>query len=327
MGIYPEMIKYSIIVPFYNTQEYVKNILCWFAEQSAARTDLQLILVDDGSTNINYTFSYNVNLNIKLFAKTNGGVSSARNCGMNLADGEYILFLDSDDSFANDIFIKLDNIVTEGNNDIVIFSFDKVYNDKVVEVKNRAKHASGRYILSDFFTKKIRTHICSMVFSNRFVKKHDIRFTEGINYSEDVSFIVRAINVAKSIQVSNQVLFYYNFRDFSAMNRPFSYNSLQHLVSLKEIKHLDTIGLENEKSIFLATCYINLLRNIINNGVECKKVLDLFFDSFELLNLRHSFLSLRIFKGSVLFTALLSVLYKINGKFFKEIVYAKVDSK
>lgn len=89
------MKKLSIIIPYYNTKEYTDKLLDILDKQIT--NEIEILLIDDGS-DIPYSTDYEW---VNLFYKDNGGVSSARNLGLDKASGEYIGFIDSDDEVWN----------------------------------------------------------------------------------------------------------------------------------------------------------------------------------------------------------------------------------
>ena len=99
--------KYSLIVPLYNRQDTIKNCIESLLVQE--ETDYEIIIVDDGSTDNSgiladeYALKYPF---IKVIHKENGGLSSARNVGLEVACGEYVLFPDSDDEYKPNIVAK-----------------------------------------------------------------------------------------------------------------------------------------------------------------------------------------------------------------------------
>lgn len=94
--------KLSIIIPIYNAEQFIRRCIDSILEQTY--TDFELLLIDDGSTDdssrICDVYSEN-DSRIKVFHKKNGGVSSARNVGLDNANGEWIVFIDSDDAINN----------------------------------------------------------------------------------------------------------------------------------------------------------------------------------------------------------------------------------
>ena len=125
---------FSIIVPIYNVERYLEQCI-----ESVLAQDYQnyeLILVDDGSPDnsidicVKYAKQYS---NIVFIHKINGGVSDARNAGIQIARGEYLMFLDSDDYWeGRTILSDLQNIITENNPDVIFNYMSSVYPDKIV---------------------------------------------------------------------------------------------------------------------------------------------------------------------------------------------------
>ena len=125
---------FSIIVPIYNVERYLEQCI-----ESVLAQDYQnyeLILVDDGSPDnsidicTKYAKQYS---NIVFIHKINGGVSDARNAGIQIARGEYLMFLDSDDYWeGTTILSNLQNIITENNPDVIFNYMSSVYPDKIV---------------------------------------------------------------------------------------------------------------------------------------------------------------------------------------------------
>ena len=125
------MPRFSIVIPVYNTEEYLDKCLSSVFGQSFS--DFEVIVVNDGSTDSSekivsdYMKKYS---NLKFFCKENGGLSSARNYGVSLCSGDYILFLDSDDYFETGLLEVLDREVSDC--DIVRFGVQDIYDDGTV---------------------------------------------------------------------------------------------------------------------------------------------------------------------------------------------------
>ena len=115
------MIKVSVIVPVYNTQDYLNECIDSVLNQSLA--DFELICIDDGSTDASLEIlkDYEKKDNrIQVFSQKNSGLAASRNAGLNVAQGEYVLFLDSDDYLKSDTLEKLYNQAIENNLDLGI---------------------------------------------------------------------------------------------------------------------------------------------------------------------------------------------------------------
>ena len=122
--------NYSIIVPVYNSENYLKKCLDSLLNQSY--TDFEVILINDGSTDksrdICEQYSDN-DFRIKTVNKDNGGLSSARNVGMSVAKGKYITFVDSDDKIYPNSLIDILNWIKESKTDLCFLSAYKYFQD------------------------------------------------------------------------------------------------------------------------------------------------------------------------------------------------------
>ena len=103
------MIKYSIIIPVYNAEKYLEKLLYKFSKIN--RTDIEIIFVNDGSTDSSYEILKKFKFkNKKIINQSNQGVSYSRNVGIDYAQGEYILFVDCDDYLDIKVFQEIDRI-------------------------------------------------------------------------------------------------------------------------------------------------------------------------------------------------------------------------
>ena len=128
------MPKVSIIVPVYNVEKYIEQCIQSLRTQSLR--DIEIILVDDGSSDNcpmlcdKYT---RIDKRIKVIHKQNGGLSSARNEGLNICQGDYIGFVDSDDWIDKYMYERLYNLCEERNADIGVCNFFRNENNRTVE--------------------------------------------------------------------------------------------------------------------------------------------------------------------------------------------------
>jgi glycosyltransferase involved in cell wall biosynthesis len=127
------MPKVTIIVPVYNVELYLKECLDSLICQSLS--DIEIICVDDGSTDNSPTIlsEYSSADNrISIVTKENGGLSSARNAGVNVAKGEYIYFLDSDDRISRETIEYSYNIAKMNELDLLLFDGDSFYESETL---------------------------------------------------------------------------------------------------------------------------------------------------------------------------------------------------
>ncbi|MBA5763774.1 glycosyltransferase [Vibrio sp. 404] len=259
--------KYSVIVPIYNTFDYAKTIVDWFLLELAMRPekDIELVLVDDGSKN---GPSYHIESSaIRLIRKENGGVSSARNFGIEHAKGDYILFLDSDDSYESGIFTYLDEVfASDSRLNSILLSFRKLRDGAVDQVLNAEQNVTGREALSQFLTKNIRLHICGLVVSRSCLNEHNLRFDEALHFSEDVLFIIEYLAIAQHCFISSVSLYNHIMRSGSAINSPLTDKDTTHIDAFERISSLaKNNAVEEDVNFFISTCYINLIKFLVKN--------------------------------------------------------------
>ena len=125
------MAKISIIVPIYNAEKNIKKCLESINEQIALESEIEVILINDGSTDNTdeivkeYIEKHMKNKDVKYFTKKNEGVAKTRNYGLNKSTGDYILFVDSDDYISNDT-IKILEPYIQKNIDIIKFKLQRL---------------------------------------------------------------------------------------------------------------------------------------------------------------------------------------------------------
>lgn len=204
------MSKISIIVPVYNTEKYLSKCLNSLIKQTYK--DIEIIVVNDGSKDksleIAKKFAKQDN-RIKVFNKENGGLSSARNFGIEKASGEYIGFVDSDDYIKENMFEILYNMIKEANAKIAICGWYLVEDSQIRTCNFKCK----KLVLNDEQAiDMLLNHVsfdnfaCNKLFHRALFK--DVIFPVG-ELLEDLSTIYKLIHEAKVIVVDSNPLYYY----------------------------------------------------------------------------------------------------------------------
>ena len=184
----------SIIVPIYNSENYIKKCLDSILAQTYS--NLEVILIDDGSTDNSYNIckDYQKKDNrIVLLQQKNAGVSRARNHGLEVAKGEYIGFVDSDDYIEPEMYEILLNSIIESNSKIAICNY-YYENEDSKEIKNF--QSESRFFSRDYFTENmfndfcINGFLCNKLYYRGllFNKNHTIYLDENIKMLEDNLF-------------------------------------------------------------------------------------------------------------------------------------------
>ena len=185
--------RLSIIVPVYNAEEYLDRCLVSIVEQSFS--SYEVILVDDGSTDSSSLICDRYSdgdARFRTIHKKNGGVSSARNAGLDLAKGEYVMFVDSDDALLPDSLEAMFENVT--NEDMAVGGYTVymagVPGREVLPRKNRSYRGED---MNAFYSENIRKN-CEMLdapWSKIFRRKTigNLRFCDDLSYAEDKLFV------------------------------------------------------------------------------------------------------------------------------------------
>lgn len=185
------MDKISIITPVYNTQKYLKR--CIESVLSQTYSNIELLLIDDGSTDESGKICdeyANKDSRVKVFHITNGGPSRARNIGLENATGNYILFVDSDDWVDNQ-FVSHYLCDNYQDYDAIFGMWDiqtnkGIYNPSILDKPYiGADFVKGVIELSGKFSFELN---CNKMIKTEIIKKHNIRFIEGIHSNEDDIF-------------------------------------------------------------------------------------------------------------------------------------------
>jgi glycosyltransferase involved in cell wall biosynthesis len=255
--------RLSIIVPVYNAEEYLDRCLESICEQSF--TSYEVILVDDGSTDSSPMICDRYSATDPRFRtihKKNGGVSSARNAGLNLAKGEYIMFVDSDDALLPDSLERMMEDVC--GEDIVIGG----YTTYVCEVPGRevlprkTKVYKGEEMGLFFDDNIIRN--CEMLdapWSKLFRRKTvgNLRFCEDLSYAEDKLFVFSYLSLCSSARTAAVPVYAYHIRPGSLGS---DIASDRHLMQLRRfipayVKALSALKERYPSSRKLASLYHN----------------------------------------------------------------------
>ncbi len=204
------MTKLSIIIPVYNTAQYLPDCLKSILEQKC--DDIEIICVDDGSTDNSPDILKCYN-QIKIIHTSNYGSGVARNTALAAAKGDYILFVDSDDRLAPDSLKILLKTAAESEPDILIFGGLTCVNGRLRKGNYSVNKIPLKYRLTprEDFKKEIfkfPSTVWTKMYKRAFLSANNIRFQE-IRVGQDQIFFVKTMLLASSVQVLNKNLYYY----------------------------------------------------------------------------------------------------------------------
>ena len=215
--------KISIIIPIYNVEEYIEDTLNSLLNQTIIK-DMEILMIDDGSFDGSryiiekYSLDYE---NFYAYHKENEGPGIARNFGIDLAKGEYIHFLDSDDYVLPNTYERAYEIAKNNNSDFL----------SLFGVRMRRYNITDSYIYNNAFKNIIGTidsakledmpeliwdtFVTNKLYKKEFLEKNNLKFIKEKKYYEDVIFALGAYGLAEKISLTKDIFYYWRKRENS----------------------------------------------------------------------------------------------------------------
>ena len=220
----------SIIIPVYNVEQYLSR--CVDSVINQTYKNLEIILVDDGSTDNSgkicdeYALKDN---RIKVIHKKNGGVSSARNAGLDIAKGDYIGFVDSDDFIEHDMYEYLQNLIIEYDADISICSIEFIIKNKNIykTLLKKDELLNTNEALKVFYT---QLYIYNKLFNKCIMA--DLLFDTSVKIGEDMLFCLEYLKRCNRIIYGKEVKYHYVNNVLSATKKTFNIDKLTYFKSI-----------------------------------------------------------------------------------------------
>lgn len=274
------MNKLSIIIPVYNLEKYIGKCLDSLIKQLPLDGSVQVYTIDDGSKDHSKSViqSYEEkNHCIHYVYKENGGVSSARNLGLELIDSEYVTFIDGDDWVSDDyLSIILDELKKEP--ELLCFNCFFVTDSKsiqkiwVTNEKVNLNPGDGMYGFLQFkYQKTFKPYIWNKIYKLETIRMNHCKFDENKKFAEDMLFNADYLECIDSYQTIDNGLYYYYQREGSTMNSYKSYfvdDTLEFIKIYNDISSKHHLDLD-ENSLY--TFYLSRYFGIINNEGKSKQ--------------------------------------------------------
>jgi glycosyltransferase involved in cell wall biosynthesis len=233
----------SVIIPVYNTGDVVNRITDRVLKQPMR--DLELILIDDGSTNSTLIILRRIEKSdkrVRVITQKNSGPSVARNTGLESAKGKFILFLDSDDDISTDMIVEMMKKQESTKADLVICAIKEVFPDgkvKIPKIKPRSIDTSKQDVVVfalDSMGKEgsVIYNPVNRIMRNNIIKERNLRYQDDLWLGEDTVFNLEYLKYTKKIEVMNQA-FYTYYRENSTSvfaESSLDYNSRQKSAAL-----------------------------------------------------------------------------------------------
>lgn len=223
------MVKISVVVPVYNVESYLENMIDSILMQDF--DNYELLLIDDGSTDRSGLICNEIadkDDRVRVFHIANGGVSNARNFGLDKAIGEYIYFADSDDLLERDMFNHFATIVNKNRPDIVMcgsLQINEKRNNSTVVAPHTEIYLNNRDYISKYLDqipldemKCLIHYIWNKWYKREFLIKNNISFLPKLSLGEDYVFNCMAIKAAMDIYMIPNTFYHYFIRKNSLVS-------------------------------------------------------------------------------------------------------------
>ena len=215
--------KLSIVVPMYNTGQWLKRCLDSLANQGLETQEYEIIVVNDGSTdNSEEVFAEYKNehpeLNLSLVSQANAGLSAARNAGTKQAQGDYVWWVDSDDFVEENVMAPLLERAIADNLDVHCFGLQLYYEHGEVEPYPIGDASEGKVLAGPDFMLKVGMppSAWAALYRRQFLSDNELEFMPDV-YHEDQEFTMRAYFLAQRAAYTPTVVYNYFQRDGSIM--------------------------------------------------------------------------------------------------------------
>ncbi len=245
--------KISIIVPVYNAEGTLEATVASLLGNTYE--DFEIILVNDGSVDNSADICADLsvkNERILYIAKENGGPSSARNAGLDLATGEYIAFCDSDDLVEPFIYERLIGEIEKGSLDAAFCDIFSERNQARLGFPwNGDRCFSGNDEISYFIASMIGSasdddtsspvwgSVCRAVYKRKIIEDNKIRFKDDVSFAEDLIFTVEYLRHTSAVKVIDEALYFYTDNKASIMNSFYGYKRQMLSARLRLVGYLE----------------------------------------------------------------------------------------
>lgn len=277
-----EKILISIVMPVYNNEvsidETIKSII------NQEYKNFELIIVDNGSKDKSKEIiKSNSDNRIKLYELAEPNVSEARNFGISQASGQYIMFIDADDTLEANALNILINILKNNAPDAIIFNYYKCLKDtKEIQlmpydegIKN--KEFIDEIIIPDFISAKIWGSVWRLIIDKSIINNNQLRFNKKVKIAEDLLFNIELFACLNNVYILKEALYNYNVNYNSTLNR---YKPNNIAISDNFHKELRTVlkkmNIYDSNIEFYKKNRIIMYTSSISNAVRNKKIINIY---------------------------------------------------
>lgn len=234
----------SVVVPVYNVKKYLQECVDSLIKQTYS--NIEILLIDDGSTDGSSELCDQIekqDSRIRVIHKTNGGLSDARNNGIEVARGSYISFIDSDDFVAPNYFEVLYNAITKNNADLAMCGFERFKDEDIVDgIKTQSSMfvniQKNEEVLRNVLY-QIEQNVYSVAAPCKLYKVSNfktLRFPVG-KLNEDMAIIIEIMEMNSKIAVVHSNLYFYRINPNSITQQKFNKRRMDVIEISEKIMH------------------------------------------------------------------------------------------
>lgn len=207
--------KLSIIVPVYNAEKWLRRCVNSLLNQGIGTSGYEILLIDDGSKDGSLAIAKDlaaVNSNIRVFTQPNAGPGAARNRGIDNAKGQYLMFVDADDTILEHSLTEVITMATENDCDICFYRLHVYYDESGHYYSSGCNNFTGILTGENAILRRHTqfSSACTSLFKKQFISVNDISFG-NLHYGEDSLFMAKALSLAKRVMNSGIELYNYEF--------------------------------------------------------------------------------------------------------------------
>lgn len=235
----------SVIIPCYNAEPWLCRCLDSVIGQGF--DDMEIICVNDGSSDATLSILRDYEARypalVRVIDKPNGGVSSARNAGIDTAQGRWLTFVDADDIVPSQIYGAMFDIGSCVESDLKVGTFIDLYKDGTSKItKYDDKYRSVR----EFYIDNIESMSpCGKFYKRELIIKHNLRFDESVKWCEDAIFNLEFSEISSSVNIVNLQSYIYCHRDGSAIGKFYGKQVVEWIEKIRQLRD-KLIGAENK---------------------------------------------------------------------------------
>lgn len=281
----PQEIRFSVIVPVYNVEKYLNICLKSLINQTFQ--NFEIICVNDGSTDKSLdilNFYADKDVRIKIINQENKGLGAARNVGVAQAQGEYLVFVDSDDWLRSDALEILDRQMRENPVDVCLFGYNEFNENVMINVHMRILDTLKNKQMDVLDYMFVFVTAWSKIYNKQFWDAHQFKFQENV-FFEDTLPNAQIFSKIKNLSICWQNLYYYRLSNESITRKMFTDKKIDDLFAVYE----QTFSFLQEQKIYfkIQSAFVEKVKNVFNfylNKIpEQKKVnyLNRFFEFLE----------------------------------------------